>query len=875
MMTEQETSDPVEVLAGQFADEYCNDQNPSIEDYVDRFPQFADEIRQLFPTLIVEELAARFLQQQRLKQRPTVDQYAQQHPEYASQIRALLPALVKMHGRQSWQSTVTMHPTNMVWQPPPTRLGDYAIKCELGRGGMAVVYEAVQTTLGRRVALKVLPLGSSDEDERRLRFRREAEAAAKLDHPNIVPVYEVGEYEGQPYFSMKYVDGMPLSQRLVDGPLDPKDAVALLIPICRAIEEAHRSGVLHRDLKPANILLDRNNHPLVADFGLAKQFDIGSDISHTNAAVGTPSYMAPEQAMGRMEEIGVATDVYGLGAVLYATLLARPPFQAATVVDTLRLVTTRNPVAPRQMNPVIDRDLETICLKCLRKEHSSRYDSAGAIADDLERYANGLPILARPIGHIGRTVRWCKRYPMAAVALLLLAVTCAVSITATAITSSALSDSEQSRKDSEQSRQHSQDTVEFFLTKISEEDLLEQPGMQPLRRELLEQALSYYRAVLARRDKDPEVLQRQADALYRVGLIEEKIDDLDAALGSFRRSERRFADLLRSQPESSELQMGRSKAITAIGNVHYVRGELSEAASYYRDAIAIRSKVASTQPNNIEHGRLLANAHMHLGLVEQACSDYDKASLEFERAEFIRRELLREQPDDPNLQRDLASGLFNQATLEASEVDLPRAGSVSQERFTIVEKQLQEARELFERLADDAPLAPARQYRLAMCYRMLADWYAHHDAAVAADWYERVLGRLESLAANNPRVLDYHEALAGIYMNRGRWQFQRGQSAPAIDSFRSACRTFDVLTREQPNAIRYRRDSAIALRALGELYASAGQFDSAGQLLKQAGESFRDLLHSHPGDAEFQAQFEACTVALEQVEEMQHGETEE
>jgi WD40 repeat protein len=287
--------------------------------------------------------------------------------------------------------------------------GDYEIIRELARGGMGVVFQARQVSLNRTVALKMILAGHLANDTDVKRFYTEAEAAANLDHPGIVPIYEVGQHEGQHYFSMGFVEGQSLSQRLADGPLPPRQAAALIVKVAEAIEYAHQRGVIHRDLKPHNILLDQNGNPRVTDFGLAKKLKDDSRLTGSGQIMGTPSYMPPEQAGGKRGDVGLPADVYALGATLYALITGRPPFQAATAMDTVLQVISDDPVPPRRLNASVPIDLETICLKCLEKEPGKRYVSAEALGEDLCHYLAGEPIGARPVGRAERAWRWCKR----------------------------------------------------------------------------------------------------------------------------------------------------------------------------------------------------------------------------------------------------------------------------------------------------------------------------------------------------------------------------------------------------------------------------------------------------------------------------------
>jgi serine/threonine protein kinase len=289
-------------------------------------------------------------------------------------------------------------------------LPSYEVLRELGRGGMGVVYQARQLGFNRLVALKMILSGSYAGDDERDRFRIEAEAVARLQHPNIVQVHEVGEHEGKPFFSMEFCPGGGLDKKLNGTPLPPKEAAALVETLARAMQAAHDKGVIHRDLKPANVLLAEDGAPKILDFGLAKKLD-EEGLTATGAVMGTPSYMAPEQAAGKTRDIGPGTDVYALGAILYECLTGRPPFKGPTTLDTLAQVLADEPVRPRQLQPTTPRDLETICLKCLEKQPGRRYGTAAELADDLGRWQRGEPVRARPVGGWERTLKWVRRHP--------------------------------------------------------------------------------------------------------------------------------------------------------------------------------------------------------------------------------------------------------------------------------------------------------------------------------------------------------------------------------------------------------------------------------------------------------------------------------
>jgi serine/threonine-protein kinase len=363
---------------------------------------------------LLAELLNRFTAQLRMGERPDIEQAVCTYPELANELRELWGAVMVADAVAAHSSMTVAIPcggenskatnSHSVRQPNnspialPSLLDDYELLEELGRGGMGVVYKARQLSLGRMVALKMILRGAIASPADLARFQAEAEAVARLDHPNIVPLYEVGQLESQPYFSMKFVGGTTLARKLAEGPLPPREAAEILAPICRAIHFAHRQGLLHRDLKPSNILLDEDGRPLVTDFGLAKRFTDGTSLTHTGAVVGTPSYMAPEQAAGGRGKIGPASDVYSLGTILYQMLTGRPPFQVASPVDTVLMVLEQDPLPPRVVNAKADRDLEMIALKAIQKPPDLRYHTAEAMAEDLEAYLAGEPVSARSGG---------------------------------------------------------------------------------------------------------------------------------------------------------------------------------------------------------------------------------------------------------------------------------------------------------------------------------------------------------------------------------------------------------------------------------------------------------------------------------------------
>jgi WD40 repeat protein len=383
-----------------------------------------DEIDELPGDALVEWLEAAESGQQ-----PDLDSILARHPHHATRLRRCHANLEEfqrltsglrdsLSSKTIGLSTATFNLGRTLWSPLPVGtpvvdpgIPDYQVESVLGWGGMGIVYKARQLSLDRYVALKVLrpdyPGSSGDAD----RLRREAALLAHLDHPCIVPIFEFGEHAGHPFFTMRLIEGGKLADCLAHYREHPREAARLLATAARAVHHAHQRGVLHRDLKPSNILLDDKGQPQVTDFGLARLLEADSNLTQSGALVGTPSYMAPEQTLAGEMAISTATDVHALGAVLYAILTEQPPYRGATVVDTLLQVREQIPAPPSSHNTRINRDFDTICLKCLEKKPADRYGSAEALADDLERWLAGLPIQARPIGPWERSLKWARRRP--------------------------------------------------------------------------------------------------------------------------------------------------------------------------------------------------------------------------------------------------------------------------------------------------------------------------------------------------------------------------------------------------------------------------------------------------------------------------------
>jgi len=634
-------------------------------------------------------------------------------------------------------------------------LGDYELLDKLGAGGMGIVYRARQRSANRIVALKLIRperLADLEPAKRQQwldRFQAEAQATARLEHEHIVTVYEVGSIDGVPFYSMRHVEGRTLADVVRDGPLENRRAAAVLEPVARAVDHAHRAGILHRDLKPRNILFDSSDRPFVMDFGLAKWLDRGSKgATQTGEIFGTPEYMSPEQA-NDSSRVTTASDVYSLGATLYDLLTGRPPFMAATPLDTLLQVLEKEPVAPRELNPAIDLDLETITLKCLAKEPPRRYATAADLADDLRRYLNGESIHARPVGITERTWRWSRRHPAAAGMIAAVV----VGLLSVSSLSAALWNTNQRLVTSnEDLRLANKAETEAKIEAATKQEEAEQA------RDEAKQVLDYLVAAFHKSDPDAD-----GETLTVAGLFGQAVEQLDTKF-----------------PNQPLFQAG---LLDAIGQTYGGLGLHQKAVAVYERARDLRSnKLGEEHDATLRSINNLALAYTFAGRLAEALPILER-TLELRKAK-----LGPDHPDTLSSMNNLAvafesAGRLAEALpLKAKTLELMKAKLGPEHPSTLKSMnnlatayatagRFADALPLFEQTLEllRAKLGPEHSTTLGTMYNLAVAYESAGRLAEALPLFEKSLEFMKAkLGPEHPHTLQSMDALAKLYAHTER-----------------------------------------------------------------------------------------------------------
>jgi tetratricopeptide (TPR) repeat protein len=755
-------------------------------------------------------------------------------------------------------------------------LHGYEILGELARGGMGVVYKARQKGLNRVVALKMILSGAHAGPAEVARFRVEAEAVARLQHPHIVQIYEVGEAQGLPFFSLEFIDGGSLDAQLAGAPQPPRAAAELVAILAEAMHHAHEHGIIHRDLKPANVLLssvglsseflapDKDTLtpsyglrttayglPKISDFGLAKPVTGESGLTRTGAVVGTPSYMAPEQANN--ERVGPAADTYALGAILYEMLTGRPPFRASTAVDTIMQVIAEEPVAPSRLQPKLPVDLETICLKCLEKDSGKRYPTALALAEDLRHFLAGEPIQARPTGMVRRLVKWAKRRP--AVAGLIGVSSAAVLVLAGVITASILGLKEQrdfareqrdlataAKEDADLQRQHAETSferaraaVDRMLTRVGDEKLRNVPLMEQLQRDLLEDALKFNQQFLEERGSDASVRKEASLAYLRAAGIRGMLGQQDQAVAAYREAIQLQQQLADEAPDDTERAHALIRSFEALGSELAETNQVAEAEQAYRTAFGLLEGLMRRSPDIPEYRRDLASLHNLQGNLFSRTSRWEEVEKSYRQALAIQDALVAEFPKVPDYRRE-----------QAQTLDFLGLRLVAMQRQDEAEKALQKAVDTMTALVAEFPREAAYRQDLVQCQFNLATMRAERGRSKEAEESFRKTVQLQSaLVADFPRVPSYRQALAKYYYNLGLVCESSNRRQDTLEAYRQSAALGEALVAEFPKVPAYQEELAGTLNNMSLVLSASGQKAEAEKVCR------RGIHHLEPLVAEF------------------------
>jgi tetratricopeptide (TPR) repeat protein len=745
---------------------------------------------------------------------------------------------------------------------PPTQVGRFHILRELGRGGFGIVFLAEDPTLGRQVALKV-PRGETllDADLRK-RFVWEAETAAKLSHAHIVPVLEAGEAGAILYIATEYCPGTTLAEWLEQRqqPAPPRSAATLMATLAEAVHYIHSRGILHRDLKPRNILLTTRAEgsssgpsdvrqdlerflPKVTDFGLAKVLERDGGDTKSGTAVGTPRYMAPEQVRGRLKEIGWHTDVYALGVILYELLTGRPPFQGDSDQDTGEQILSQEPVPPSRLGVKVPRDLETVCLKCLQKEPGKRYGSARDLADDLRRFLNGEPIRARPVGWVERLGRWCRRNPVVAILLSIVALLVILSGTGSVAAVARIIDARnraaalavaeaEAREKAERNLRAALVVADEYFTQLSDSPELKEHAVEQLRRNLLRKAVQIYQQFLAEWGEIRELRDQLANVYHRLGAIEFEVGSKPEAIQHLREAQSLYEQLAGEQPDVAGHQIGLVKTYLALGSFLKQMGKVDQARRVLHQALDLVEALLHQAPRTPRYREDQGSCHDGLALVCRQLKDTQAAEYHYLQAIAIRERLIQDHPAVPEYKSQLATCYNNLANFRRYTRSLADA-----------EEYYRKALRRQEQLRDENPHSIRIRFELARTYYNLGQVVMlSRREAEAEEWYKRALDiQVKNLQAH-PTVHEYQYAVANSQGSLGQIYHQTQRPRHAEAAFREALALHERLVQDNPDIVGYVQDLATTYAFLGQLAEDGGQSSAALNWYDQAIATYEKVL---------------------------------
>jgi serine/threonine-protein kinase len=790
------------------------------------------------------------------------------------------------------------------------------------RGGLGQVSVALDEELHREVALKEIHGHHADDVESRARFLLEAEITGGLEHPGIVPVYGLGQYaDGRPFYAMRFIRGDNLKDAIErfhkaerpgrdpgERTLELRHLLGRFIDVCNAIGYAHSRGVLHRDLKPGNIMLGNYGETLVVDWGLAKPVDKVEGVTPSNegpvrpsslaeamptltgSAMGTPQYMSPEQAMGRLDRLGPASDVYSLGATLYCLLTGQSPFSDRDVETVLSKVERGDFPRPRDLNRQAPAALEAICLKAMALNPADRYVSPRALADDIEHWLADERVSAWTEPWTVRTLRWIRRHrTFVAGSAAAVAVAAICFATATLLLTAANRRERAARASAEANYQLAREAVDRYHTEVSESVLLNEPGLQPLRKKLLEAAREFYEKFVQERSQDAGVQGELGKALFRLAQITGEIDTEAKAIDLHQQALRIFAKLAGDNPSSEELQRDLASCYHQLGRLYRLTDQPAKSQESYTNALHIWEQLLHDHPDSEPYQAEIARTELGLGNGSRLMGQVPAAQAAYEKALAIREELLKKRPDFPEYRRDLAVALSNLGTVFAATGQSDKAKGLFERAVLLQESLIKEypnvslyqkdlarsyyvlgdllvqvgepqkaaaalskAVDVWEQLTQLHPAVSEFQTNLAETSLLLAGSFAAAQRTEKAEEAcERALAIRQKLARDHQDTPSYQGDLARCYYQIGNVYRKSRRTDSALDAYRTCLSIQEKLASDFPKTPLYRADLGRSYNNLGILYQEMNQKDDANKSYQKALALWDTLIEQAPQEPEF------------------------
>ena len=845
------------------------------------------------PEVLISQITDEFMQRLERGEQPEIEDYAGRYPEIAAVLRQVLPALQVLRGSGAPGASANAE------VQPEGPLGDFRIVREIGRGGMGVVYEAVQISLGRRVALKVLPFAAALDAKHLQRFKNEAQAAAHLQHTNIVPVYYVGCERGVHYYAMQFIEGHTLatliqelrqlaaregtgspasasaaralasdvaSGRWAPASLPAPSAEAPTLPVAalstersttnpaffrtvahlgvqaaEALEHAHQLGVIHRDIKPANLLVDAAGRLWVTDFGLA-HYQTQPGLTLTGDLVGTLRYMSPERALARRVALDARTDIYSLGVTLYELLTLEPAYNGRNREELLRQIAFEEPRPPRRLNRAMPAELETIILKAMGKSPEERYTTAQELADDLRRFLEDKPIRARRATLLQRGRKWARRHQAVVVSagVLLVVAVLALAVGSVLLTAAYQAETAQRRR-AEAQEERARQAVDDMYTQVAEKWLAEQPNLQPVQRAFLLKALRFYEEFAQDPRTEPAVRRKAGEAYRRLAAIHHKLGDYPKAAEADVRALAVFEQLVADFPAVPDYREDLARACFGCGQHLSVTSRFQDAEQTYARALALWEELMADAPALPRYRHNQAQCRNHLGSLLLRTGRRGEAERAFRQARTALEKLVVDFPDEPAHARELA------ASCRYLGIAHHEAG-----RRDEAEEAFRQALAALQKLVDRFPANTAYLYDLARIYGHLGNVLLDTGRIPEAEpAYTQARAIFEQLVASFPAVPAYRHGLAFAYDKLGFLHLRDSRSQDAMEDFGRARQLREKLVGDFPHVADHQNALAEVLQHLAMIAYNQGEFDEASRLVDRAISHEQLALKANPRNRDY------------------------